>query len=98
IGGHGYAPVRVTGDEMRTEFVCIPPPITRAATPDGGRLRYRIVHTAKLWRSGERPQLTEQVLEGDPGLSISSVSAASRAGSSGSSSPAPGPCSRSCAP
>ena len=70
IGGHGYATVRLTGDEMRTEFVCIPPPITRATTPDGGPLRYRIVHTAKLWRPGERPQLVQEVLEGDPGLSI----------------------------
>ena len=70
IGEYGYATVRLTGDEMRTEFVCIPPPITRATTPDGGPLRYRIVHTAKLWRAGERPQLAQQVLEGDPGLSI----------------------------
>ena len=70
IGGHGYATVRLTGDEMRTEFVCIPPPIARSATPDGGPLRYRIVHTAKLWAPGERPQLVQQVLEGDPGLSI----------------------------
>jgi alkaline phosphatase D len=70
IGGHGYATVRLNGDEMRTEFVCIPPPVSRATTPDGGPLRYRIVHTAKLWRPGERPQLVQQVLEGDPGLSI----------------------------
>ena len=70
IGGHGYATVRLDGDEMRTEFVCIPPPVTRAATPDGGPLRYRIAHTAKLWRAGERPQLVQEVLEGDPGLSI----------------------------
>jgi alkaline phosphatase D len=70
IGGHGYATVRVTGDEMRTEFVCIPRPIARSGTPDGGPLRYRIVHTAKLWQPGERPQLVQQVLEGDPGLSI----------------------------
>jgi alkaline phosphatase D len=70
IGGHGYATVRLTGDEMRTEFVCIPPPVTRSATPDGGPLRYRVVHTAKLWAPGERPKLTQQVLEGDPGLSI----------------------------
>ena len=70
MGGHGYATVRLTGDEMRTEFVCIPPPITRAATPDGGPLRYRIVHTAKLWAAGEGPQLVQEVLEGDPGLSI----------------------------
>ena len=70
IGGHGYATVRLSGDEMRTEFVCIPPPIARAATPDGGPLRYRIAHTAKLWRAGERPQLAQEVIEGDPGLSI----------------------------
>jgi alkaline phosphatase D len=68
MGGHGYATVRVTGDEMRTEFVCIPRPITRSEHPDGGPLRYRVAHVAKLWRAGERPQLTTHVLEGDPGL------------------------------
>ncbi len=69
-GGHGYATVRLTGDEMRTEFVCIPRPISRSESPDGGPLRYRVVHTAKLWGPEDRPQLTQQVLEGDPGLSI----------------------------
>src|SRR5215217_2400286 len=43
IGGHGYATVRVDGEEMRTEFVCIPRPIERAPTPDGGPIRSRIV-------------------------------------------------------
>ena len=71
MGAHGYATVRLSGDEMRTEFVCIPRPITRSDRPDGGPLRYRVAHTAKLWRPGEAPQLTQQVLEGDPGLSIS---------------------------
>jgi alkaline phosphatase D len=70
IGGHGYAKVRVDGTEMRTEFVCIPRPIEHAATPDGGPIRYRIVHSAKLWKPGERPKLLQQVLEGDAGLSI----------------------------
>jgi len=70
IGGHGYATVRLDGQEMRTEFVCIPRPIVRAGTPDGGPIRYRIVHSAKLWAPGERPKLEQQVLEGDPGLSI----------------------------
>ena len=69
-GGHGYATVRLSGDEMRTEFVCIPRPITRSPAPDGGPLRYRVVHSAKLWRPGERPRLSRQVLEGDVGLSI----------------------------
>jgi alkaline phosphatase D len=70
LGGHGYSKVRLSAEEMRTEFVCIPRPITRANRPDGGDLRYRVVHTAKLWRPGERPHLTQEVLEGDPGLSI----------------------------
>jgi alkaline phosphatase D len=69
-GGHGYAKVRVSGDEMRTEFVCIPRPITRSDQPDGGPLRYRVAHTASLWRAGERPRLRQEVLEGDVGLSI----------------------------
>ena len=70
LGGHGYSKVRLTGDEMRTEFVCIPRPITRSDRPDGGPLRYRVAHTAALWRAGEQPKLLQKVLEGDPGLSI----------------------------
>src|SRR5690606_12004760 len=68
LGGHGYAKVRLTANEMRTEFVCIPRPIERSAAENGGPLRYRIVHTAKLWRPGERPHLVQELLEGDPGL------------------------------
>jgi alkaline phosphatase D len=70
MGGHGYATVRLTANEMRTEFVCIPRPITRSASPDGGPLRYRVVHTAQLWAPGERPSLKQQILEGDVDLSI----------------------------
>ena len=55
---------------MRTEFVCIPRPVTRSERADGGPLRYRVVHTAALWKSGERPKLKTSVLEGDVGLSI----------------------------
>ena len=68
-GGHGYAKVRLTGEEMRTEFVCIPRPVTRSEREDGGPLRYRVAHTAKLWKPGERPKLRMRVLEGDVGLS-----------------------------
>ena len=70
LGGHGYAKVRLSAEELRTEFVCIPRPIVRAETPDGGPLRYRVVLTAPLWKGGERPTLTTSVLEGDVGLSI----------------------------
>ena len=70
VGGHGYATVRLSADEMRTEFVCIPRPVTRSERPDGGDLRYRVVHTARLWKPGGRPRLTRQILEGDPGLAV----------------------------
>jgi alkaline phosphatase D len=70
MGGHGYAKVRLTGDKIRTEFVCIPRPISRSASPDGGPIRYRVAHVARLWGPGERPRLEQQVLEGDVGLSI----------------------------
>jgi alkaline phosphatase D len=70
LGGHGYAKVRLTGNEIRTEFVCIPRPVTRSPEPDGGPLRYRVALTAKLWGPGECPHLETQVLEGNVGLSI----------------------------
>jgi len=70
LGGHGYATVRLSADALRTEFVCIPRPVVRSETPDGGPLRYRVVHTAALWKSGERPRLETSVLEGDVGLAI----------------------------
>src|SRR4029079_8652152 len=68
LGGHGYAKVRLSADQMRTEFVCIPRPITRSERPDGGPIRYRVLHTAALWKSGERPRLKTSVLEGAVGL------------------------------
>ncbi|HVF17296.1 MAG TPA: alkaline phosphatase D family protein, partial [Steroidobacteraceae bacterium] len=64
LGAHGYAKVRLSGNEMRTEFVCIPRPIERSTNSDGGALRYRIAYVAKLWRAGERPQLVREVIEG----------------------------------
>lgn len=70
LGGHGYAKVRVSAEELRTEFVCIPRPITRSERPDGGPIRYRVVHAAPPWKSGERPRLKTTVLEGDVGLAM----------------------------
>ncbi len=70
LGGHGYAKVQLSSNEMRTEFVCIPRPIARSERPDGGPIRYRVLHTAALWKSGERPRLKTSVVEGDVGLSI----------------------------
>jgi alkaline phosphatase D len=70
FGGHGYATVRASADELETEFVCIPRPLERSTTDDGGPLVYRVVHKTRLWKPGERPELIQQVLEGNPGLAI----------------------------
>ncbi len=70
MGGHGYTTVRLSADELRSEFVCIARPLERSEQLDGGPLRYRVVHRAPLWRAGERPRLEQQVLEGDPGLAL----------------------------
>jgi alkaline phosphatase D len=69
-GGHGYTVVRASNDALDAEFVCIPRPIERAPGEDGGPLRYRVRHRAKLWQAGEAPKLEQSVVEGDPGLSI----------------------------
>ena len=70
MGGHGYAVVTASATAIETEFVCIPRPITRAASPDGGPLRYRVIHRAERWTAGSKPLLKQHVVEGDPLTSI----------------------------
>jgi len=68
--GHGYTTVRASRDELETEFVCIPVPLERSETDDGGPLVYRVAHRVSLWKPGEPPLLRQEVLEGDPGLAV----------------------------
>ena len=70
LGGHGYSVVTAASDFIETEFVCIPRPIARSTEPNGGPLRYRVVHRAKRWNAGERPHLEQSVLEGNADLSL----------------------------
>jgi alkaline phosphatase D len=70
MGGYGYATVRASPDELETEFVCIPPPLERSESEDGGPLRYRVVHRVARWSPRQRPQMQTRIVEGDPGLSI----------------------------
>ena len=70
FGGHGYAFVTATPDQLSTEFVCIPRPLERSERPDGGPLVYRVVHRTRLWKAGETPKLEQEILEGDPRYSI----------------------------
>jgi alkaline phosphatase D len=69
LGGHGYAILRVTSDAAECEFVCIPRPVERIDSPDGGPLRYRAMHRVRLWTAGTTPRLEQRVVEGDPKLS-----------------------------
>jgi hypothetical protein len=49
---------------------CSSGPLERSETDDGGPLAYRIVHSSRRWRKGERPALVQQVIEGNPGLGL----------------------------
>jgi alkaline phosphatase D len=69
-GGNGYTTVRASARELETEFVCIPVPLERSETDDGGPLLYRVAHRVSLWKPGEPPLLRQEILEGDPGLAI----------------------------
>ncbi len=70
MAGHGYTVISAGPDMIDGEFVCIARPIARATTPDGGPLRYRVSHQAKLWQPGTRPQLEQKMLEGEAKLSV----------------------------
>lgn len=68
--GHGFSTVRASSEELACEFVAIPRPLERPSRDDGGPVRYRVVHRAKLWAAGERPQLKQDIVEGNPYMSI----------------------------
>lgn len=65
MGGHGYSVVRVTSEALETEFVCIPRPLERSATDDGGPLRYRTRTRTTMWKHGEAPKMDVKVVEGE---------------------------------
>jgi len=71
LAGHGYAIVRVSAEELECEFVCIDRPLERSAQDDGGPLRYRVVHKSRLWKRGERPEMTQEILEGKGNAELS---------------------------
>jgi alkaline phosphatase D len=70
LAGHGYALVRAGAQNFECEFVCIERPLERSQTEDGGPLRYRVVHRCPIWKPGQPPELTQEVLEGNADLSI----------------------------
>lgn len=75
MGGHGYSVVRVAGRQMTVEFVCIPRPLERSKSADGGPLVYRVEHRVGMWQPGAAPKLEQTVLEGNVPLSERKTSA-----------------------
>ncbi|HLZ52174.1 MAG TPA: alkaline phosphatase D family protein [Candidatus Acidoferrum sp.] len=69
-GGHGYSTVRAASDELEVEFVCIPRPIERSESEDGGPLAYRVTHRVKLWKPGSLPRVERTANEGAPSLML----------------------------
>ena len=57
MGGHGYSVVRASSEALETEFVCIPRPLERSATEDGGPLRYRVKTRTPMWQPGAAPTM-----------------------------------------
>lgn len=70
MGGHGYATVRVDGERMVVEFVCIPRPVVASVEADGGPLRYSVRHEVPLWPAGEAPRLRHSIKEGNVELAL----------------------------
>lgn len=68
LGGHGYATVRATAEALDVEFVCVPPPLERAAADDGGPILYRVAHHVPRWGAGETPELVRRDIAGTPPL------------------------------
>jgi len=56
--------VRATPTALDVEFVCIPRPVERSATDDGGPIAYRVTHRVAHWRAGETPTLSRVAQDG----------------------------------
>jgi len=64
-GGHGYVVVAAHESFLDVELVCIPRPIRRAVSADGGDLRYRVGYRAPVWKPGETPALRRTATQGE---------------------------------
>ncbi|HLK67761.1 MAG TPA: alkaline phosphatase D family protein [Bryobacteraceae bacterium] len=70
VGGHGYTSVRATAQALEVEFVCVPRPVERNTSEDGGPLAYRVTHRVALWKPGERPRMERVAQQGTFPLSV----------------------------
>jgi alkaline phosphatase D len=70
MGGHGYAIVRASKNDFVTEFICIPRPLERSASADGGPVLYRIRFSTALWKVDQVAHMKAEVLDGNPRFSL----------------------------
>lgn len=70
VGGHGYSVVRAGIDALEVEFVCIPRPIERNESVDGGPLAYRITHKVKRGAPSAPPCVERTSLTGNVPLGL----------------------------
>jgi alkaline phosphatase D len=63
-GGHGYASVRADEHAIDVEFVCIPAPLERSDTDDGGPIVYRLVQHLDRWTAEKPPAIKRLRVEG----------------------------------
>jgi alkaline phosphatase D len=70
MGGHGYVVVRAGSAAFETEFVCIPRPLERSNSANGGPLNYRVRTRSPLWAKGDAPKLDVEIVEGNPRFSV----------------------------
>jgi alkaline phosphatase D len=64
-GGHGYVLIAAHESSLDAELVCIPRPIERALSADGGAVRYRVSYRSAIWMPGETPILRRTATQGD---------------------------------
>lgn len=64
VGAHGYSVVHADENRLEVEFVCIPRPLQRSATDNGGPVTYRVTHRVRRWAAGAQPQLERTKVEG----------------------------------
>jgi alkaline phosphatase D len=64
VSSHGYAVVNANSTHLDVEFVCIPRPLERSASSDGGPIRYRVTHRVERWNASTRPAIKRMKVEG----------------------------------
>jgi alkaline phosphatase D len=64
VSAHGYAVVSANSTHLDVEFVCIPRPLKRSESEDGGPVRYRITHRVERWNAKARPLIKRIKVDG----------------------------------